>query len=639
VTPVSWKGYALRIPLLFILLLLFPLLSDAAPSSGAYLSRLLDTSKKLDLHQERYWEILLHYKKGFRGIESLIDDPKFFLSTKGKIDPGAELEATINFFFQEFNKEEEFLKCRFPARYEWLKEKLNVDESKLPTVSCTEFDDALSKVDPRSAVLVFPAAYMNSPASMFGHTLIRLDSTYESKLLSYSVSYAATTDDTNGLAFAFKGIFGYYPGNYSILPYYDKVKQYNNMDQRDIWEYELDLTEEEVRRMFFHIWELKDIYSDYFFFFFDENCAFELLFLLESARPSLNLTGDFFYWVIPVDTIKVVNKSNIVKTVKYRPAISTRIKHLLNNLDLSTQKLALKVAKGDIPPEDILTTDIEKQKKILVLDLSTEIIQYQYSKGKQKKGRYKKSLLDNLAVRSSLGKAVKGTTKVPEPSRPENSHKSGRLSMGIGIREDLSFAEIKYRPAYQTLSEPDEGYTEGSQIVFAGLSVRYYEENDLRLDRLDVIDLFSLSPRNSFFKPMSWKVITGIKSKTFSENNQHHIYYVNPGFGVAYKNDIFGLYYAMIESDIEVGSDLDKDYAVSLGISAGIVKKITNRWKINLTAKAVTYELGDEHQSKEIKVTQNFEVNKNNSISLDYSMENIFHITTDEFKINWNLYF
>ncbi len=57
------------------------------------------------------------------------------------------------------------------------------------------------------------------------------------------------------------------------------------MEQRDLWEYRTNLTEAEVRRMTLHILEMQGIYTDYYFL--DENCSYDLLFLLEAARPSV----------------------------------------------------------------------------------------------------------------------------------------------------------------------------------------------------------------------------------------------------------------------------------------------------------------------------------------------------------------
>ena len=102
-------------------------------------------------------------------------------------------------------------------------------------MACRELDQALEKVEPRRAVLIFPGNHNNSPASMFGHTLIAVEGRHESRLLSFAVNYAAHTDETNGFAYAIKGVFGLYPGYYSLLPYYVKVREYNDLERRDVW--------------------------------------------------------------------------------------------------------------------------------------------------------------------------------------------------------------------------------------------------------------------------------------------------------------------------------------------------------------------------------------------------------------------
>ena len=68
------------------------------------------------LHEDEYWLVLLHYKHGILGFESKIDDPDFFISEKGKIDPLAELEATIRLFFQDDTAKVKDALCRFSAR-------------------------------------------------------------------------------------------------------------------------------------------------------------------------------------------------------------------------------------------------------------------------------------------------------------------------------------------------------------------------------------------------------------------------------------------------------------------------------------------------------------------------------------------
>jgi len=182
---------------------------------------------------------------------SEIDDPNFFFADDGATNPQHELQATLDAFFSDEKRDDNSSICRFPARYAWLQKELNATD--FPSAVCSEYDKIFDRVDPKSTTLVFPAAHINSPASMFGHTFLRINSSYHSKLLSYAVNYAANAnaDTENGVVFAIKGLVGGYYGRYSLLPYYEKLKEYRDSEQRDIWEYDLDLSQILVKQKLF----------------------------------------------------------------------------------------------------------------------------------------------------------------------------------------------------------------------------------------------------------------------------------------------------------------------------------------------------------------------------------------------------
>jgi hypothetical protein len=320
---------------LCLLLAAVPLSASAAEPHGGYAGDLVSRAKELRLREQRYWDILLHYMPAGGGRESLVDDPRFFLSRNGKKDPEAELEATIRGFFLDPSLGDDHPQCRFAARFAWLAQELDIDKDLLPHPLCGKLNDALTLIDPRSAVVIFPATHNNSPTSMFGHTLLRIDGASGNDLLAYAVNYAAVPNDSLGFLYAFKGIFGLYPGYYSILPYYEKVKEYTALEHRDMWEFRLNLTEAETRRMVLHIWEMQTIYSDYYFF--DENCSYGLLFLIEAARPTVHLTdrigsGLKGFWVIPSDTIRAMDENGLIEEVRYRPSQATKIEALAGRL-------------------------------------------------------------------------------------------------------------------------------------------------------------------------------------------------------------------------------------------------------------------------------------------------------------------
>lgn len=635
---------ALRSVYLFLLIVdvfFFP--NVAAAEDLSYRDALIAGASDKQLVKDRYWDILLHYRGDAPGKKSLIDDPKFFLAPDGKINPSNELAATIAGFFDDPGMGDDHPQCRFVARYEWLKEQLMIDESKLPAVRCSKYQESMANITTRSATLVFPAAHGNGPASMFGHTLIRIDSPFQSELLTYAVNYAADAKDTNGFLYAFKGIFGFYKGYYSILPYYVKVNEYNHIEHRDMWEYTLNLSEREVRRMVMHIWELRDVYSDYYFF--TENCSYNLLFLLEAARPSVHLVDQFRerarFWVIPSDTVRVVAGSGLVDTLTYRPSLATRITTRVSEMSGDGRRLALKVADNRLKPVNLAQTGISPAEERDVLDLATEVVQYRYSRKDIEKEEYLGKFLPILNARSALGGTSEDRLAAITPDvSPDHGHFPGRIGAGIGRRDHEYFGELSWRAAYHDLMDPTDGYVEGAQINFFDIHIReYIDRSSAKLHSFQLLDIISLAPRDLFFRPVSWKVLVGFNRSLLADGGDHLVFRLSPGGGAAYRSELLGLSYVMLESDMQLSGAFDSNWSAGVGLSTGIYRSITSGWKINLSAKAIFYPLGDTHRAVTGLFRQSVKLSTNTALDLKLQREKTFNQYRTDAIVNFNFYY
>lgn len=605
------------------------------------MEQLTETARLQRLHENRYWRILLHYEDTLAGTRSVIDDPRFFLAPDGKKNPGSELEATLRAFFAPAGGDaEEHPVCRFVARYNWLREQLQIDPAQLPVSRCIPFETVMSDLAPVSATLVFPTYHMNNPASMFGHTLINIESDFESKLLSHAVNYSALTDETNGFLFAAKGLFGFYKGYYSIQPYYLKIQQYSDISQRDIWEYPLNLTKAEVRKLLMHLWEVRDIYADYYFF--DENCAYNLLFLMEAARPSLQLTSQFDLWVLPIDTIKTLKSHHVIDEVNYRPSRATRIRHKIDYLEDGHQKLALHLIEGKTTSDEdeIKQMVSSDEARIRILDLAIEYLQYRYARSEIGKTAYQKRLLGLMKTRSTYGNSDPVQYDIPLPPRPDDIHETSRFSVGAGIRDGAFFQEIGYRPAFSDLTDTDYVHHQGTQIEFLSANLRYFsEEQEPVLENLDLIDIVSLSPRDRFFSPHSWKFRIGFRQKQMPEGDRELIFHANTGGGLAFFHPVAGLGYAFLEPELNIGGDLQPDYALGIGLSAGLLKQVSPRWKWHLQARKIYFEIGDDHRWTRLSFDHNIRIRRNHSLHLTLSLEKAFGDTATEIGLNWYIFF
>ena len=617
--------------------------SSEPPLDSPCVANALWRAQQENLQAARYWRILLHYQRTPFGTKSLIDDPGFFLAGDGKVNPGSELEATIRALFGPEGPETEEARCRFVARYTWLREHLGGCASDFPEPRCPEFEEWMQALEPRSVTLIFVSSNINSPASMFGHDLLRIDGGQESALLSHAVNYSALTQETSGFAFAFKGLFGLYKGYFTIVPYYEKLKQYGDIHQRDIWEYRLDLTEQEVRRMMLHLWEVKEIYS--YYYFLDENCSYPILYLLEAARPSLHLTDERRLWVLPLDVVKAVVGSGVVEDASFRPSKTTRIGHILRRMDRKAQKVAVALIRGEIDPEAVLEAPLTEEEKRDILDVTLEYVQYQYVIQEITKERYLDIFLEASHARSTLGRGGQGRgySSIPAPVRPDRGHLSRRVGVGTGVREfDKGglFQEVTLRPAYHDLLDPDEGFIQGYQISLFSAALRYYFEDErVSLDHLDILDVESLVGRNRLIDPFSWKIKTGLVQRFLPAGRQTLVYQLAAGFGLTYRSETFGLAYAMPEAEANGGKGLEDSYSIGLGGSVGILKPFGPLWKVHLYSRSVYYPVAESYPSFEIGCLQRVRVTTNNSLNLDVLARRTRQDNSLEIKLSWNVYF
>lgn len=602
---------------LFIFLCAAPARPDAAVSPSSPADRFIALAQGKNLARSKGWRILLHYKEVTLGTESLIDDPTFFLAPEGKTDPEGELAATIAEFFRTDMSGESHAACRFPARFRWLDKETGFASS-APKVSCPELEKAVENVNPKGTAMIFASAHINSPASMFGHPLIRIDSEMESKLLSQAVNYAAQTEEKRGPMFAFYGIFGYYLGLYSLLPYYEKVSEYNDFDLRDLWEYHLNLTQDETRMMLYHLWELKDKYS--YYYFFDENCAYIILYLLEAARPTLALTDGWGNYVIPVDTLRRVMNAGIVDHISYRPSKMTKMKAIAGAMDAQSIQTAKRISKGEISAAEGIKPFADDEAKKKTLDMAVELIQLRYGSKEIEKGDFQKLFLATLKERGGIGGEPPVVREIVPPLRPDLGHSSGAFSYGLesnsgarGNRQTFSF-----RPALHDLMDPQEGFVAGSEIQFFAFSLSLSPAlSRLWLEKLDLVTITSLSPLNRLFTPVSWKVRGGVDRRDFANGAAGEALVLNTGGGYSVETGDIGLAYIFFEADLEANRNFDKGYAIGPGLSLGLILDPIPYFKTGVRLRGVRFVMGDTTSEYEISFSERYSVSRNLGIHLD----------------------
>lgn len=595
------------------------------------LDLLLKEAETLKLHQKKYWSILLHYKSGWPlGTKSIIDDPKFFLAKNGKTNPENELTASIKYLHQRSQSKAAKGEQIYLSRYVWLKDQLKQNGQFLKIDTYETYRNNIKKTNYDVAHLIFPTAYMNNPASMYGHTFLNISSSKEKSILAKSIDYSALTETNSGLAFAVKGLVGSYKGYFSNQPYYKRIKEYSNLSQRDIWEYELDLNHEEITKIVYHLVELEKLYSNYFFF--DENCSYNLLHLIEIARPSVKLTDNFILASVPSDTIKAVNKEGLIKKSNYRPSLATKIKFRASKLsDMQVTKVKKFVETNDPNFKDHLK-QIEGEEKMLSLDLATEYLQYKRSNNEVSQKQFAKQFVLLLRERSKLSKQGIKELKIPEASNPIDSHDSKRISLGFGTKDDETFFSFKFRPVYHSLIDYAEGKLEGATINFFPTSFNYQKDprgkKKLKLDHFHLFEIVSLVPRHELLKSKSYKISIGAVG--YNNKNQEHrqAFSLDAGMGSAISLGKDNLLSLMLDIDTQIGSDLNNHHSIGFGPHAIGVFKLHRQSKTVIEAWKDYHILGETYQSLGVKATHNLIFNRKFSSPFPFLMRKGINIQT-----------
>ncbi|MBX3034842.1 MAG: DUF4105 domain-containing protein [Bdellovibrionaceae bacterium] len=265
------------------------------------------------------------------GPRSSVRTPEFFLSSDGAVDPAAEWRASLRAFRRGerrvFAGEEQPLRCWFPARAE-LMERLSGE--KFPAASCPAIERWRQALGGDRISVIFAGAYANNPASLFGHTLLRFGRGGEDrsdKLRTYSAGFLAATDpDDSKPVTIFKGLFGGYLGSFNVKPQYMTAALYNNSESRDLWEYPLSLTTDEVRWAKLYLWELSHG-GGMVYYFADWNCSYRLLTFLDAVRPGLDLAARTDVFVLPLDTLRLMDEAALIERpgVGFEPSLRRRL--------------------------------------------------------------------------------------------------------------------------------------------------------------------------------------------------------------------------------------------------------------------------------------------------------------------------
>ena len=129
-------------------------------------------------------------------------------------------------------------------------------------------------------------------------------------LLNKTLNFGAIVpDQEKSLKYIIKGMFGGYKARFSNNDFFFFEHNYLSVESRDLWVYQLDLSEFEKELLILHAWELSRVEFQYFFL--NHNCASEM-------KSFLNITDIYIpktwrFWYAPQDLVQQIPNKFMTK--------------------------------------------------------------------------------------------------------------------------------------------------------------------------------------------------------------------------------------------------------------------------------------------------------------------------------------
>ena len=529
----------------------------------------IDPIKLKSLAKHSQWQHLLFYKNGKAEVIS----PDFYLTnpkprSKRNFDPYAELIATI----EQINNEG--VACKYPARYLWLNHhlpELNVDLK-----NCSKLPDANQEIS-----LILVSSYLKNPASSFGHVLVKTNTSIDNinntnsdvrelsseDLLNNSYNFGARIpENENGAMYALKGLFGFYDAGFSETEFFKQDAVYSKNEQRDMWEYVLNLDAFETQLLNYHLYEAKSARFDYYFI--KQNCGYrsgEILELISDIKTTERV-GPWYAPDYVFDQLLEHDNGadSLVSSVRYLPSEQTQLREKFVQLSRPIQAIINSVIRTeDTAPLATLNAD----DRAVALDFLILHRTYKITQDNTLKQRAFKSEL--LSQRFALP-ASNGLAQLPVPNKPSPalSNKTTQTTVVLSDERAEVGLSLFVKDPLNAHTDIDKHFE--AVKVSLGYNFDEYQWTLTDFVFLDMQQIEDLRQPLSGEPKLSWQLKTGARTDMFTGNR--HSPYAQAGVGAGAKFGKHILGYGMVNATAH-----DQDKHADIGIELGLRMKRNNQ--------------------------------------------------------------
>jgi hypothetical protein len=570
------------------------------------LNELVNTARKNGSAYKPFWIAIGHYRKTILGYRSSVQGDFFFRSQVGMRNPEAELYATIEDFLyppEWMDDQNMHPQCHFPARLEWIKNELELADGVLPTPNCAQLNKWKKDLSPEAVSIVFASYYMGHPASIFGHTFLRIhNKNSTSAQLDHGVEFGVVLPEQMGFFqicnMVLSGIFGRYSGTFQVVRYYHFTNKYNKKESRDLWTFPIDLTESEQTLLINHLWEL-GAGIEFRYSFMRKNCAFLLLDLLDTVRTSDSLTSEFKYLsdsmgtVLTLESLRTLNDRGMLGEPSIDPSVATNADFLLRKLNKTEKDIAQRIR---ILPESYTLPEfarLENSRQAIVVDTAIELLKMSAVGSKRTQYSVQDRRRQLLDIRRAIDiKSQPLPIPVTSLESPLSAHPAGRTDVFAGQNTDGTYSGLRYRLGVHDILDPPSGFPPNSQLNVPSIELRFdHDKHRVFFERLEFFDLIHLPPSEKGYRSAAFHINANIhREQALFRGKEGTVFDFSFARGVRATSEPLGLVvYLLPGTNVSLSPKYDAFGQVGFGGESGVVASPHQRLRLHFNATAHYY--------------------------------------------------
>ncbi len=412
-------------------------------------------------HQAQF-NALIH-----QSMDRKISDPDFLYA------PDTAPVATIfanNLLGYEKSKNDYV--CQFPARSLFF---AHLKNEPLSLSHCEDLSQFIDNVPSDTISLVYASENLLSASSFMGHSFLKLADREDNK--AHGVSFFTDLDTINIPKLFVQTITQGKPGYLIVSPYQESRDFYINEEGRNLFEYQLALSDHQKKLVQYHLWELKGKNIPYFFN--KHNCATMTQDILAIVAPEL--ATNFSTWVSPLDVLKDVLDTDLVTHTQVLPSLNWRLRAYGKSLSSQSRtRIAEEVANGRVSsPDDLISLDYAQalnDAKWQSDDINEQVYKQNQQRFSEQQGEFNGQYIDLTAFKN-----------------PAHRADDSQYQLGFKHQADTTWLTASWMPLSHLLFDDHQNAFSESALTLLKLDAAI-SDNTLRLEQFTLYGFESYLP-------------------------------------------------------------------------------------------------------------------------------------------------